>query len=50
MGQDEEIAWREQLWYWEEKREILKIEKEYWDLNLEMLKRADIKLKNATRI
>ena len=50
MGQNEEMAWLEQLRYWEEKREILKIEKKFWDLKLEMLKRADIDLQNMSRI
>lgn len=38
MGQNEEMAWLEQLLYWEEKRDILKTEKKYWELKLEMLK------------
>lgn len=50
MGQNEEMAWLEQLRYWEDRREILKIEKQYWTLKLEMLKRADIDLQNMSRI
>jgi len=38
MGQNEEAAWWEQFRYWEEKRDILKIEKKFWELKLEMLK------------
>lgn len=36
MGQNEEMAWLEQLRYWEDRREILEIEKKYWDMKLEM--------------
>ena len=50
MGQNEEMAWLEQLRFWEEKREILKIENEYWKRKLEMLKRADIDIQNLLRI
>ena len=50
MGQNEEMAWLEQLRYWEDRREILNIEKQYWTLKLEMLKRADIDLQNMSRI
>ena len=50
MGQNEEMAWLEQLRYWEDKREILEIESSYWKLKLEMLKRADIDLQNLNRI
>jgi len=32
MGQNEEMAWLEQLKYWEDRREILKIEKQYWEI------------------
>ena len=50
MGQNEEAAWWEQFKYWEDKRDILKTEKKYWDLKLQMLKRADIDLQNMSRI
>ena len=50
MGQNEEQAYLEQLYYWEEKRDILETEKKYWDLKFEMLKREDIELKNKSRI
>ena len=46
MGQNEEMAWLEQLRYWEEKREILETEKEYWKLKLEMIKREDSGARN----
>jgi hypothetical protein len=50
MGQNEEMAWLEQLRYWEDKRDILETEKEYWKLKLQMLKREDIDLQNMSRI
>ena len=50
MEPSEEMAWHEQIMYWREKRDILKTEKEYWKLKLEMLKRADIEHKNKSRI
>ena len=50
MGQNEDAAWWEQFKYWEDKRDILKTEKKYWDLKLQMLKRADIDLQNMSRI
>ena len=46
MGQNEEMAWIEQLYYWEEKRKILEIEKEYWTLKLQMLKTKDYAARN----
>jgi len=50
MGQNEEMAWLEQLRYWEEKRDILEIESSYWNLKLEMQKKAYIDLQNMSRI
>ena len=38
MGQNEEMAWLEQLKYLEDRREILKIEKQYWEMKREMLR------------
>ena len=49
MGQNEEMAWLEQLRYWEEKRDILEIEKKYWNLKLEMQIRLDARDRNEAR-
>ena len=46
MGQNEEMAWIEQLYYWEEKRVILETEKKYWELKLQMLKTKDYAARN----
>ena len=50
MGQNEEMAWLEQLRYFEDKREILESEKEFWKLKLEMLKKENMDLQNMSRI
>lgn len=39
-------TWEEQLRFWEDKRNILKTETEYWTLKLAMLKKEDIRDKN----
>ena len=41
MEQIEYRTWAEQLRYWKEKRDIIKLEKEYWKLSLDVLKEKD---------
>jgi len=49
MGQNEEMAWLEQLRYWEDRRDILESEKEFWKLKLEMLKSERDRIANKER-
>lgn len=49
MRQNEEMAWLEQLMYWERKREILEIEKKYWDMKLEMQRSERDRIANKER-
>lgn len=49
MGQNEEAAWWEQFSYWTEKREILKLEKKYWNVKLEMQRTERDRIANKER-
>ena len=49
MGQNEEMAWLEQLKYWEDRREILKIEKQYWEMKRGMQRSERDRIANKER-
>jgi len=49
MEQNEEMAWHEQIMYWQEKREILKTEKKYWEMKLTMQRSEQDHIANERR-
>ena len=49
MGQNEEAAWWEQFKYWEDRRDILKTEKKFWEMKLAMLRSEQDYIANTRR-
>ena len=49
MGQNEEMAWLEQLRYWEDRRDILETEKKFWEMKIAMLRSEQDHIANTRR-